>query len=115
MSEKVVLSSLDDPKFDLELPNGETKSYDLWDLIDKIQEIEEIGKPKTIKEQVSAIRKLFGFPDPDNTAISGDKKKGEKPEFTLSKNQAIALNKKFAEIIEQKLGKEKKSQGSNVR
>lgn len=109
MAEKIVLADLDNPKFELQLPDGSSREYELWDLIDKIQEIEKQGNLSTIKGQVKAIRELFGFPLPEDFSESRVKP------FTLSNNQAIALNKKLAEILTEKTNAEKKARGSNVK
>lgn len=113
MSEDVKLSELENPVMKLSIPNGESeveKVYELYDLFEQAENIQREREtlyekckaenkplPNSVKTTIDDVKKLFGFP----------LKVGTKS-INLTNNQAIALWKKFQEIVKKEEERAKK-------
>jgi hypothetical protein len=109
------LSVTTDPTFDFKLPDGTAKSYDLWDVYEKVRVASQKaadaaadqaawkarardGEPNLGPEPVAvdpydAIRSAFGFPTAAEAAKSGA--------FTPTRGQCSVLSAAVAERVEE--------------
>ncbi len=96
------LTSVKEPIFVLELPDGSTKEYPLWDLAKKI----DAGGPTSdIDTRFNHVRTAFGFPTlplpaPTPPADAPADWVAPPPPFTLTDAQCVALQVAVVQSIQ---------------